>query len=64
MDMSLHKPRDTVKDKEAWHAVVHRVTESWKWLSNWRKTTMSELYYIIEYNIDIILKIVMKALTS
>ena len=25
MDMSLCKLRDTVKDREAWHAAVHRV---------------------------------------
>ena len=27
-DMSLSKPREIVKDREAWHAAVHRVTES------------------------------------
>ena len=29
MDMSLSKLREMVKDREAWHAVVHRVTKSW-----------------------------------
>ena len=28
MDMSLSKLRETVKDMEAWCAVVHRITES------------------------------------
>ena len=28
MDMSLSKFQETVKDKEAWHGVVHGVTKS------------------------------------
>ena len=28
MDMSLSKPREIVKDREAWHAAVHAVTKS------------------------------------
>ena len=34
MDMSLSKFQETVKDREAWCAVVHGVTKSWTWLSN------------------------------
>ena len=28
MDMSLSKLRELVTDREAWHAVIHRVTKS------------------------------------
>ena len=28
VDMSLNKFQEIVKDKEAWHAAVHRVTKS------------------------------------
>ena len=35
MDMSLNKLWDMVKDREAWHAVIHGVAKRWTWLSDW-----------------------------
>ena len=28
MDVSLSQPRETVMDREAWHAAIHRVAQS------------------------------------
>ena len=33
--LMMGKLRETVKDREAWHAAVHGVTKSRTWLSNW-----------------------------
>ena len=35
VDMCLSKVREVVKGRETCHAVVHGVTKSWRWLSNW-----------------------------
>ena len=43
MDVSLSKLQEIGKDREAWCAVVHRVTKSRTRLSN--RITMSELNY-------------------
>ena len=34
MDINLYKFQEIVKDREAWHAAVHRVTESQTQLSD------------------------------
>ena len=46
MDLSLSKLPETVKDKEAWHAVLHEVAKSQTWLSNWTTCPLSWLCYI------------------
>ena len=37
MAMNLGKLREILRDKEAWHAAIHRVTKSWTWLRDWTK---------------------------
>ena len=34
MDMNLSTLLEIVEDRGPWHATVHRVTDSWTWLSN------------------------------
>ena len=38
VDVSLNKLQEVVEDREAWHAVVHGVTKSPTWLSDWTTT--------------------------
>ena len=42
MDMSLSELRELVMDREAWRAVIHGVTKSRTWLSDWTELNWTE----------------------
>ena len=45
MDMSLSKLQGMVKDREAWHAAVHGITQSQTRLSDWTTTILHKLVW-------------------
>ena len=44
IDRSLSKLRETVKDRQSWHAALHGVSESQTWLSDWTIITKEHSY--------------------
>ena len=44
INMSLSKLRELVMDREAWRAVIHGVTKSQTWLSNWNELNWTVLF--------------------
>ena len=47
MDMSLSELLELVMDSEAWHAVIHGVTKSRTWLSDWSDLIWTYIYWFI-----------------
>ena len=42
MDVSLSELQELLMNREAWHAVIHRVTKSWTRLSDWTELNWTE----------------------
>ena len=45
----LSKLQETVKDREAWHAIVHGVAKSRTWFSNWTITKWEQQQHLPFY---------------
>ena len=51
MDMGLSKLRELVMEREAWRAVIHGVTKTWTWLSNWTELNWWHLSHNTDWQI-------------
>ena len=47
MDVSLSELQEMVMDREAWRAVIHGVTKSWRQLSNWTEDILIKIMYYL-----------------
>ena len=43
MAVGLGRLQELVMDREAWYAVIHGVTNSWTWLSDWTELRLSKI---------------------
>ena len=50
MDVSLSELRETVMDREVWHAAIHGVTKSRTWLSDWTELNWSKINSVKQIN--------------
>ena len=46
IDVSLSEPWETLKNREAWHAAVHEVTQGWTRLRNWTTSLREGLWLV------------------
>ena len=64
MDMNLSKLQKIVKDRKAWHSVVHGFTKNWTWFSAWTKTPRTEMGMKAKYTFIIINHNIIKIKTA
>ena len=48
IDKNLGKLWETVRDREAWHAAVHRVAKSWTQLMTEKQWVYTNLYFEVK----------------
>ena len=52
IDMSLSELRELMMDREAWHAVIHRVAKSRTWLSDWTELNSNHIISVNNQSAD------------
>ena len=52
MDMSLSKLQELMMNREAWRGVIHRVTKSWTWLSDWTELNWPVSWLVTQWRVS------------